>query len=173
MSGRIHGAFILVEHYAALYGAVALFAIIYLESFGVPLPAESALIASSLLAVRGDLPLAHFMAASFSGAVLGDSTGYVIGRYGGRPVLKRFGPHFGITPERLATIETKFHDRGALIVVTACFVVVLRQLNGLVAGTVAMPLSRFFAANCAGAVLWTLAWTLMPFYLSDLFAHGV
>ena len=85
------------------YGAFALFLIIYFESFGVPLPGESALIAAALLATRGDIAIEHVFLAAWIGGVLGDSTGYLIGRFGGRLLLQRFGSLVKLTPERLAS----------------------------------------------------------------------
>jgi membrane protein DedA with SNARE-associated domain len=165
----VHNTLHLIEPYLMAYGALALFVIIYLESFGVPMPGESAVIAASVLASRGDLPLAHVMAAVFAGAVLGDSTGYLIGRYGGRALLERFGPRLGLTEERLARTEALFRSKGPFIVVTARFVAILRQLNGVVAGTLEMPWLHFVAANAIGAALWTLAWTLGPYFFTDWF----
>jgi membrane protein DedA with SNARE-associated domain len=149
-----------LEPYVAAYGALALFAIVYLESLGAPLPGESALVAAAALAVRGDLSVVHVLLAAFSGAVLGDSTGYLIGRVGGRPLLMRFGPRVGLTPERYARFSKLMRRRGAWVVMTARFVVVLRQLNGLLAGAMMMPWPVFAAANAAGAALWTGAWVL-------------
>ena len=149
-----------LEPYVAAYGALALFAIVYLESLGAPLPGESALVAAAALAARGDLSVAHVLLAAFSGAVLGDSTGYLIGRLGGRPLLMRFGPHIGLTPERYARFSKLMRRRGAWVVMTARFIVVLRQLNGLMAGAMMMPWPVFAAANAAGAALWAGAWVL-------------
>jgi membrane protein DedA with SNARE-associated domain len=160
-----------IEPAIAAYGVVALFVILYFESFGVPLPGESALIASSLLAVRGDLAIEHVFLAAWFGGVLGDSTGYLIGRFGGRFVLERFGPWVKLTPERLARFETLFRSKGFFIVLTARFVVVLRQLNGLVAGSVAMPWHHFVIANAIGAALWAGVWSFGPYYFTDLFRH--
>ena len=53
----IEHALSLVEPWLAAYGAFALFVAIYFESFGAPLPGESALVAASVLAVRGDLSI--------------------------------------------------------------------------------------------------------------------
>jgi membrane protein DedA with SNARE-associated domain len=157
----------LVEHglahlqpYIAAYGALALFAIVYLESLGAPLPGESALAAAAALAAKGDLPVAQVLLAAFAGAVLGDSTGYLIGRLGGRPVLMRFGPHVGLTPERYDRFSKLMRRHGAWVVMTARFVVILRQLNGLIAGSMAMPWPVFLAANAVGAALWSGAWVL-------------
>src|SRR5919112_2089784 len=80
-----------IEPAVATYGALALFLIIYFESFGAPLPGESALIASALLATRGDLIIAHVFLAAWFGGVLGDSTGYLIGHFGGRLIFQRYG----------------------------------------------------------------------------------
>jgi membrane protein DedA with SNARE-associated domain len=166
-----HEALALIEPYIAAYGAIALFVIIWLESFGAPVPGESAVVAASVLAARGDLPIAHVVLAVFLGATLGDSTGYVIGRFGGRRLLSRYGPSLGLTPERLEKVEALFRAKGAYIIVVARFMVVLRQLNGLIAGSLAMPWPRFVAANAVGAALWTLAWTLGPYFLTNLFVQ--
>ena len=84
----LHHVPALVEHYIAHYGIAALAVIIFFESLGLPLPGESALIAASLAAVHGDLSIAQVAVAGFAGAVAGDSTGYAIGRVGGRSLLR-------------------------------------------------------------------------------------
>jgi membrane protein DedA with SNARE-associated domain len=158
-----------VEHFIMLYGAAALFVVIYFESFGVPLPGESALVAASLLATKGDLNLQHVFLAAWLGGVLGDSTGYLLGHFGGRRLLERFGPLVKLTPERLAHIESLAQRRGFFMVLTARFVAVLRQLNGVIAGSVGMPWRHFVVANALGAALWAGLWTFGPYYFADLF----
>lgn len=159
----------LIEPWLAAYGALALFAIVYLESFGAPLPGESGVIAASLLASQGDLSLPAVYAAVLAGAILGDSTGYLIGRVGGRRALYRFGPYVKLTPDRLDALELRFRENGVWLVMIARFVVILRQLNGLVAGSLAMPWHVFLAAQAAGALLWTSVYVLGPYYLGHLF----
>lgn len=160
MSGFFHAAVAEIGPYVSAYGVLALFAIIYFESLGLPLPGESALIAAGVLAAGGELALGPALAAAWLGAVTGDSTGYALGRFGGRALLVRFGPRFlRLSPERLARLEASFRGgTGFWIVLGARFVVVLRQFNGLVAGSAAMPWPRFATANALGAVLWVAAW---------------
>jgi membrane protein DedA with SNARE-associated domain len=100
---------------------------------------------------------------------LGDSTGFLIGHFGGRRLLLRWGPLIGLTPARLVEVERIARSRGFFMVLGARFVVVLRQLNGLVAGSVAMPWLHFVVANTLGAALWAGLWTLGPYYFADLF----
>lgn len=161
-----------IEAYLAAFGLLAIFGLICLESLGLPLPGESALIAATVLAIHGVFNVYHLLVVVWAAAVLGDSTGYVIGRIGGRPLLHRYGWLVRLTPERLARLEALFRRRGALIVVGARFVVLLRQLNGVVAGSMGMPWPRFVAANALGAALWAAAWTLGPFYLGEFFGLG-
>jgi membrane protein DedA with SNARE-associated domain len=158
-----------MEPAIATYGVLILAVILYFESFGVPLPGESALIAASLLATRGDLAIGHVFLAAWIGAVLGDSTGYLIGHFGGRALLRRFGYLVKLTPERLASLEAMAQTRGFFLVLTARFVVVLRQLNGLIAGSAGMPWSHFVAANAIGAALWAGVWSLGPYFFADAF----
>lgn len=165
----MHDSLAFIEPYIASYGAFAVFVIIYLESFGTPLPGESLLVAISAIAAHGDVNLAHALLAAFFGAVLGDSTGYAIGHFGGRPLLLRFGHYVKLTPERLAELEGVFRKNGMWIVMGARFVAILRQLNGVIAGSVAMPWLHFVAANAVGAAAWVLVWGLGPYLAVDSF----
>ncbi|AZY48257.1 DedA family protein [Bordetella avium] len=158
-----------LHHLLLTYGAWLLFACLYLESMGAPVPGESAVVASSLLALHGEMSFPGMLIAVFLGAVLGDCTGYAIGRFGGRRLLLRYGHFVKITPERLASLEAQFRKRGVYVVMGARFVVVLRQLNGLIAGSAGMPFHRFLAANIVGALAWTAVWGAGPYLVADVF----
>ena len=170
-----------MEPYLHHYGLIALFVLIALESIGAPVPGESALIGASLLAADGQLPIAGIFAVVVCAAVIGDSTGYLIGRFGGRTLINRYGRYVGMTEARQDWIEGLYEKRGAWVVVGARFVVVLRQLNGIAAGSMGMRWPPFLAANIAGALLWATVWTLGPYMFAgvignwlhlDLGGHG-
>ncbi|AUL48256.1 hypothetical protein BBB39_16735 [Bordetella trematum] len=158
-----------LHHLLLAYGAWALFACLYLESMGAPVPGESAVVLASLLASHGEMSLPVLLLAVFCGAVLGDCTGYAIGRFGGQRLLRRYGHLVKLTPQRLDTLQAQFSKRGVYIVMGARFVVVLRQLNGLLAGSGGMPFGRFLAANMVGALAWTLVWGAGPYLASEVF----
>ena len=109
----------------------------------------------------------------FSAAVLGDSTGYLVGRFGGRRLLERFGPYVKLTPERLKAFEARFAKQGFYLVMIARFLPVLRQLNGLLAGSMNMPWYSFITAQMIGALAWTSIYVLGPYFFSHLFHHAV
>jgi membrane protein DedA with SNARE-associated domain len=56
-----------------------------------------------------------------------------------------------------------FQRKGVWVVLTARFVVLLRQLNGLVAGSMRMHFPRFLMANAAGAALWVIIWVFIGY----------
>ena len=157
-----------IAPYIHSYGLLALFLLIFFESLGLPLPGETALIAAVALAYEGQLPILGVFGVVVIAAVLGDNTGYLIGRYGGRRLIARFGGMIGLTQERQAWIEKLYETRGPIIVVGARFVVVLRQLNGVVAGSMDMRWPVFLAANIAGALLWAGVWSFGPYLASHL-----
>jgi membrane protein DedA with SNARE-associated domain len=141
--------------------------IIMLEAFGMPLPGESLLIFSAALAGRGEMSLPALLIGAWAGAVIGDNVGYVIGRTLGRAAVARFGAKIGLTEPRFRWIEGLFARYGALTVMFARFFNVLRQLNGIVAGTLGMSWWRFLVCNAVGAALWVLIWVLGAFYISQ------
>src|SRR5262245_52452533 len=112
--------------------------ILALEAMGAPLPGETLLIFASVLAAHGDLALPALLVFAFIGSGLGDSIGYCIGRTLGRAVITRYGARIGLTAARFDTIEKVFTRYGAPTVAVARFVNVLRQLNGVVAGSLGM-----------------------------------
>lgn len=170
------------EQFVALlrdYGDLAIFVALLLESCGLPLPGELMLISGGTLAARGDLDPTMFFLAAFAAAVIGDNIGYVIGRYLGRRTIIAYGSHVGITAERYDWAEAQFQRFGPFVVAMARFVTILRQINGIVAGSLGMHWFRFFCFNALGAALWVGFWGVIAMFLGRYLAvflsmvHGV
>ncbi|MCC6776847.1 MAG: DedA family protein [Hyphomicrobiales bacterium] len=156
-----------LEHFVRAYGAPAVLVIIMLEAFGMPLPGETLLIFSAALAGRGEMSLPALLICAWAGAVIGDNIGYLIGRTLGRAAVARFGATIGLTESRFLWIEGVFARYGVWTVMFARFFNVLRQLNGIVAGTLGMSWWRFLICNAVGGALWVLMWMLGTFYLTE------
>jgi membrane protein DedA with SNARE-associated domain len=155
------------------YGVAAVFLILVFESFGAPLPDESLLIVAAILSGRGDISFPGLLVSAWIGAVLGDNIGYLVGRTLGHKLIWRYGKKVGLTAERLHKVEVLFANYGSVTVAFARFVSVLRQLNGVVAGTMEMDWRRFLIFNALGGALWVLVWTLVGFYVGIHGAHLV
>lgn len=145
------------------WGYLAVGAFLFLEDFGVPLPGETMLIAASLYAGAGHLNVWLVGLVGFAAAVLGDNVGYLIGRKGGRRLIERFGKYLFVTPARLDRAEAFFEKHGDQVVAIARFIEGLRQLNGVIAGTVEMPWRRFLLFNVLGAAVWVATWTSLGY----------
>lgn len=140
------------------YGYLAIAGLIMLENFGVPAPGETVLIAGAVYAGASHLNIAVVVVVAVAAAVAGDNVGYVIGRFGGRRLVPRFGRYVFLTERRLDAAERFFTRHGGKIVVVARFVEGLRQANGIIAGITGMPWRRFLAFNAVGAALWVGVW---------------
>lgn len=154
-----------LQPYIQHYGYMAVFAAIFLEDFGVPVPGETMLIVASLLAARGELSILLVVFIALAAAVLGDNVGYLIGRFGGRSLVLRFGRYVFLTPRRLSYAEEFFQRRGAIIVVAARFIEILRQMNGIVPGMTRLGWKRFLIYNSVGAALWVGFWSILFYQL--------
>jgi membrane protein DedA with SNARE-associated domain len=164
---ELHDAIGLAAPYLHRYGYAAVFGALLLESFGLPLPGEAMLIAGAALAAEGELHLLPLLVCAWLAAVLGDNVGFALGHFGGRRLIVRHGASIGITEPRLARVETFFRRYGGGVVLVARFFALLRQLNGIVAGSVGMSWWRFLAYNAAGAALWVGVWGIGVYTIGE------
>lgn len=148
-----------------MYALVVL--IIAVESMGVPLPGEIALVAASLLAASGYATIWWVALAGSLGAIIGDSIGYAIGHRGGRPFLERLGARFPkhLGPPQLAKAEHTFQRWGVAAIFFGRFVALLRVLAGPLAGALRVPYRRFLAANVAGGIAWAGGTAFVVYFL--------
>jgi membrane protein DedA with SNARE-associated domain len=146
------------------YGLWAIFFLVLIEDFGIPVPGETVIIAASIYAGSGRLNVVAVGVVAFFAAVFGDNIGYGIGRFGGRQLVDRWGKYVFLTPERLDKAEEFFHRQGAKIITIARFIEGLRQANGIIAGIAKMHWLRFLGYNALGAGLWVGAWVTIGYF---------
>lgn len=125
-----------------------------IESLGVPVPGETALLVGVFLATQGRLSVVAVAAVGWIGAVLGDNTGYLIGRRWGRRLVNLPGIGRFYSPARMERAESFFERRGWVAVFVGRFVALLRIFAGPLAGMHRMPWPAFVAANAAGGAVW-------------------
>ena len=151
----------------AVYLIVGL--MIMVESLGIPVPGEIALVTAAVLATQHKMALspAWIAVAASAGAIAGDSIGFYIGNQYGRNLFGRLGRkfprHFG--PGHVALAERVFTRHGAWAVFFGRFIALLRILAGPLAGALKMPYPRFLVANAAGGLCWAGGTTALVYYL--------
>ena len=148
------------------YGAWIVFALVFLESIGLPLPGETILVSAAIFAgTTQELSIVSVLVSAVLGAVLGSPIGFWIGARYGYPLLLRYGSYIGLTETRIKIAQYLFRRRGIVVVLLARFVAVLRSVIGFIAGANRMPFANFMMANGAGAVAWALVYGLGAYYL--------
>ena len=149
------------------YGYYAVFALIALESMGIPLPGETALITAALYAgTTHHLNIAALAATAASAAIVGDNAGYWIGRTGGYRLAERYGRLVGLDRAKLKVGRYLFARHGVKVVFAGRFIAVLRTFAAFFAGVSRMRWAAFLVANAAGGVLWA------GFYAFGAYALG-
>ena len=155
----------LVEH----YGLIALFLIVMLESGGVPLPGETALVAAGVFASSGRLDIVAVIVVAAAAAIIGDNVGYWIGRTGGRSVLTRWT----VTSGTLPWAESFFERHGPKTIFIGRFFSILRVTAAWMAGVSRMRWWTFFFWNAAGGICWAVLVGLVAYFAGHAAADAI
>jgi len=147
-----------------------LFAIVFAETglmLGFFLPGDSLLVTAGILAGQGILdPWALFGLLSVA-AVLGDNTGYWIGRRGG-PLVFRRPKSLLFNPAHVERAHRFYEKYGAKTVVIARFVPIVRTFGPVVAGVGRMIYPRYVLFSVTGGALWIGSMTAIGFFLGSI-----
>ncbi len=164
-AGRERGA---VNHLVSHYGYWAVFLVLGLEAFGIPIPGETILIVAGTYAgTHHNLSVWLIWLVAFLGVELGATLSYWVGVRGGYPLLKRYGHYIRMNEPQVKVGRYVFDRYGAPVVSFGRFVTVLRTYVAFLAGTNRMNPFRFQVFNILGAVVWTGTWTLLSYYVGD------
>lgn len=157
--GRLVGDIVTSAGYPAVFGLVGL------ESLGIPLPGETAVVAASIYAgTTHRLSPWLIFAAAAAGAIIGDNIGFWIGIKGGYRLVRRYGPKVRLGEGKLKVARYLFDRHGAKLVFFGRFISVLRSYAAFLAGTTKMRWPRFVVANAAGGILWAAIYTSAGYY---------
>lgn len=152
------------------YGYAGLAIGVFLESAGVPVPGETALLAAAFSAAHGALALPWVIAVAATASVLGDNLGFALGRRLGRGWVERHGHRLWLTPERFAHVDRFFLRYGPAAVALARFVTGVRVVAAFAAGTSRMSWAVFLPFNVLGALVWATLVSLAGYAVGRGFA---
>jgi membrane protein DedA with SNARE-associated domain len=163
-----------MTHFFTHHGLPVLLAVVMLESFGIPLPGETALIAFGVLAAQGHYSIAAVIGVAAAGAIIGDNLGYwLIGRVGGRALFLRWRRLSQYSDRVLPRAESLMARHGGKTVFFGRFVSILRYTVAWVAGLTRMQWRRFLFWNAAGGVAWATAVGLTSYYAGQATATAI
>jgi len=162
-----------MTHLIESYGLIILFVVVGLESSGVPLPGETALITCGVLASQHHFDIKWVIVVAAAGAIIGDNIGYWIGRKGGTKLLDKWAFTRRMRDRYMPPARRFFEAHGGKTIFFARFIAVLRVFGAWIAGITHMPWWRFLLWNAAGGICWALLVGLISYYLGHAAAAAI
>jgi membrane protein DedA with SNARE-associated domain len=150
------------------YGLWVLFAAVMLESMGIPVPGETALVTAALYAGSTHLIDIKFVVlVAATAAIVGDNIGYLIGRTIGIRLVVRYGGWIGLNESRLKVGQYLFLRHGGKIVFFGRFVAFLRAFAAFLAGVNRMPWTHFLIMNALGGICWAVLFGVGSYFFGE------
>lgn len=163
-----------MTHFFTHHGLPLLFVVVMLESFGIPLPGETALIAFGVLASQGNYRIEWVIVVAAAAAIIGDNLGYwLIGRLGGRALFARWVWLRRYSERVLPTAERIMDRHGGKTVFFGRFIAILRFTAAWVAGLGRMHWWSFLIWNALGGVVWATSVGLVAYYSGHAAADAI
>jgi membrane protein DedA with SNARE-associated domain len=160
------------------WGYLAVFALSFVSSMGLPVGAELALILGGGLASgqihshnAHHLSLVLVIVVAVLAEVLGSLAGYLIGYFGGRPLVDRLGKYVLLTHKDLDRAESWFARRGEPFVLFGRFIPLLRSFVSFAAGLGEMAFAKFLVFTVVGCAIWCTALVSLGYSLGSGYSH--
>jgi membrane protein DedA with SNARE-associated domain len=144
------------------------FALIAVETMGIPVPGETALIAAALLAHNGQLSIVPLVVIAAAAAIVGDNVGFAIGRHGGRRLFLRPGPLYHQRLRLIERGEPFFERHGPKAVFLGRWISGLRIASAWLAGMNKMSWPTFLFWNALGGICWAASIGFAVYALGDV-----
>jgi membrane protein DedA with SNARE-associated domain len=145
-------------------GLPVMFLLVAIETMGIPVPGETALITAAIVASRGRLSIEAVIAAAAVAAILGDNVGFAIGRRLGRRLLTAPGPFLHHRRRVIAVGEPFFDRHGPKAVFLGRWVTGLRITASWMAGATRMSWPTFLFWNALGGIAWATSIGLLAYF---------
>lgn len=146
-------------------GYPVVFLLIAIETIGVPVPGETALVVAAIAAGRGRMSIEAVIAIAAAAAIVGDNIGFALGRRLGRSVLLSPGPLLRHRRALIAVGEPFFDRHGPKAVFLGRWISGLRITAAWLAGANRMAWPTFLFWNALGGVAWATSVGLLAYAL--------
>jgi len=153
-------------------GYAMLFGVVYSETgllAGFFFPGDSLLFTVGAVAGAGQASAAHLNivvvnVVLMAAALLGDSTGFLLGRKTGARIFSR--PNSRLFKREYVLRTKEFYERyGGKTIVYARFIPIVRTFSAFVAGVMEMPYLRFLPYSVCGGIGWVFLMTTLGYEL--------
>ena len=153
-----------LSHLLQAYTYPVLLGLVMLESLGIPLPGEIALVTAAAYASLGHISIYVVIALAAIGAIVGGVLGYWIGIRGGLPLIAHYGGYIGVRRSHIAKAHEFFEKNGAKTILFGRFIAILRTWAAIIAGTACMSFPKFVTYNTLSSVIWAIVFGWLGYY---------
>lgn len=129
------------------------------------IPSEIVLAYGGFLISKGDITFTGAVIAGTIGGVIAQWIIYGISRYGGRPIVEKYGKYILIRPRHLELAQDWFERYGAGVIFTARFIPVVRHAISIPAGIAKMAFSRFSLYTVLAIIPWSVLFLYLGYTL--------
>ena len=146
------------------YTYPVLVALVLLESLGIPLPGEIALVTAAAYASLGHISIVVVIILAALSAIVGGILGYWIGIKGGLPLVVRYGGYIGIRKSHIERTHAFFERNGAKTILFGRFIAILRTWAAVVAGAACMSFKKFVTYTSIGSIVWAIVFGSLGYF---------
>jgi membrane protein DedA with SNARE-associated domain len=164
VTAAIAGFIVAIISASGYLGIAGLMAV---ESACIPIPSEIIMPFSGYLASTGRFDLLLAATAGAVGCNLGSTVAYAIGRYGGRPLVERWGSYILISRRDLDDADRFFARYGGVAVLAGRLLPVIRTFIALPAGIARLSQLRFQVYTFVGSWPWCFALAYVGYKLGQ------
>ena len=144
--------------YFARHAYVVLFAWVFIEQVGLPIPSVPVLLAAGTLTLQGHLSLASVLICVVAACLIADSAWFLLGKRYGRRSLEILCKLSLLSSTKLLSTHERIHKHGRAALLIAKFVPGFGTLVPPIAASSGMPLRTFLLADTAGSLVWACTW---------------
>lgn len=153
------------------YGSIALFALLMLGIFALPIPDETLMVLAGALIAHGKLELIPTGIAAMGGACCGITVSYIIGSTAGTYLIRRYGGWLYLTEAKMQKVHNWFERFGRWALLIGYFIPGVRHLTGYAAGISEMEYRHFALFAYSGAIIWACGFLAVGYFLGNKWIH--
>ncbi len=146
-------------------GYLGVMILMILESMVAPIPSEAVMPPAGMLIAEGRFTFFGVIFFATLGSIIGSLISYYMGKWGGRPLVERYGKYLLLDKHDLDLTENFFKKKGELTIFFSRFIPVVRHFISIPAGMGNMNIVKFLIYTTIGAGLWNSALTIAGYYL--------
>ncbi|MDD5433326.1 MAG: DedA family protein [Candidatus Pacebacteria bacterium] len=148
-------------------GYFFVFLAMFLEGIVFPIPSEVILAFTGFLVAQTTFSFSIAIIISALGSFLCALAYYLIGYFGFKPFILKYGKYVFLKQKDIEKTESFFTKHGSKAIFISRFIPIIRQLGALPAGGAKMNFNKFSLVTILGALIWNGIFIFLGYLLGE------